>query len=247
VQLVGGAVGTRSISKNSLEHPNPNIKSANDQLWYNFHNFWPVQVPLSMQMPGTPRAEEGVAAKEPVTQLSKLSNGVRLITESSWGLGASMAIFFDTGSRVETPMTQGCSHFLQHLAFKASVDKSHFMMTREIELLGGHVAAGAGRDCIMYAGECLSADAPALLELMAETALKPRLEKIDVDNVRALVLNDNQNQMKNGERAYTLWTCREHCVDELTLPGWPLLWRQELGLCTSCSTWLHFRVSISLT
>eukprot|EP00961_Rhodomonas_salina_P158845 2138483-Rhodomonas_salina.1 len=72
-------------------------------------------------------------------------------------------------------------------------------MTREIEMLGGHVAAGAGRDCIMYAGECLSADAPALFELMAESALKPRLEKLDVDNARALVFNDHQNQMKNGE------------------------------------------------
>ena len=195
-----GAVGVRHKSKLSVEHPNPNIRSSSDQLWYQFHNFWPVQVPLSMQLPGTPRAEEGVAAAEPETKLTTLPNGVRVITESSWGLGSSMAIFFGTGSRVETLRTHGSSHFLQHLAFKASVDKSHFMMTREIESLGGHVAAGAGRDCIMYAGECLSADAPALLELMAESALKPRLENLDVDIARSLVFADHESQMKNGER-----------------------------------------------
>lgn len=116
-------MAVRCLSKSSVEHANPNIRSSSDQLWYQFHNFWPVQVPLSMQMPGTPRAEEGVEAAEPVTQLTTLPNGVRVITESSWGVGASMAIFFGTGSRVETQVTHGSSHFLQHLAFKASVDK----------------------------------------------------------------------------------------------------------------------------
>ena len=93
-------------------------------------------------------------------QVSRLSNGVRVISETRASVGCSMAIFLNTGSRFETHETHGATHFLQHLAYKATEDKSHFMMTRMIEKLGGHVAAGASRDCITFAGEQPRASAP---------------------------------------------------------------------------------------
>jgi len=64
----------------SLSHPNPNIITSQDQLWYKFHNTWPVQVPMSMQMPGTPSAEVGEAAKVPKMEVSKLANGITVVT-----------------------------------------------------------------------------------------------------------------------------------------------------------------------
>jgi len=157
-----------------------------------------VQVPLSLQMPGTPRADEGVEAAAPKTEITTLPNGVRVISEGRPSIGASMAIYFATGSRMETEATAGSSHFMQHLAFKATQDKSHFIMTREIEKLGGHAVSGASRDCIAYAGECLSSKAGGLFSLMAETALQPRLEEFDMDVARGLVMNDINNSAKNG-------------------------------------------------
>jgi hypothetical protein len=227
----------------STAHPNPNISTSQDQMWYvfqpahrwdvtpppaqsatpawravpaprliarspshltvhvrryRFHNAWPVQVPLSLQMPGTPRADEGVEAAAPKTEITTLPNGVRVISEGRSSIGASMAIYFATGSRMETEATAGSSHFMQHLAFKATQDKSHFIMTREIEKLGGHAVSGASRDCIAYAGECLSSKAGGLFSLMAETALQPRLEEFDMDVARGLVMNDINNSAKNG-------------------------------------------------
>ena len=172
-----------------------------DQSWYLLHNTWPVQVPMSMQMPGTPAADVGVAAVVPKMEVSTLPNGVTVVTESKSSLGCSMAIFSATGSRLETNETHGASHFLQHLAYKATEGKSHFGMTRAVEKLGGHVACGASRDCITYAGECMSASAGDLFALMAETFVAPRLDKLDVDNARALVMADIQNTMKNGSFA----------------------------------------------
>ncbi|EKX48409.1 hypothetical protein GUITHDRAFT_106014 [Guillardia theta CCMP2712] len=153
---------------------------------------------MNMPMPGTPSAEVGAAVSEPTTKVSTLPNGVRVITESKASMGCSMAIFCATGSRSETLETHGASHFMQHLAYKATVDKSHFGLTRAIEKLGGHVACGSSRDCITYAGECLTSNAGQLFGLMAETFLYPRLEKLDIDNARTLVLADIQNSMKNG-------------------------------------------------
>jgi len=61
------AAGKRSVSSS---HVNPIVRTSQDEMWYRFHNMWPVQVPLTHQMPGTPRADEGVAAAEPVTKVS---------------------------------------------------------------------------------------------------------------------------------------------------------------------------------
>ena len=169
-----------------------------DELWYRFHNTWPVQVPLTVQMPGTTSAAEGHAASEPVTKISKLPNGVRIASETSYGIGASIAVFVQYGSVNETPETSGATHFLQHLAFKATEKRSHFLLTREVEKLGAHVAAGASRDCITYAGECLSSNAEALFSVIAETILHPRLEDLDLSIASKLVSNDIANSAKNG-------------------------------------------------
>jgi len=179
-------------------HPNPNIITSQDQMWYKFHNTWPVQVPLSIQMPGTPRSDVGADAAAPKTHITTLENGVRVISEDSASMGASMAIYFAIGSRMETEATAGSSHFLQHLAFMATEEKSHFLMTREIEKIGAHAVAGASRDCIAFAGECLSSKSEGLFGLMAETALAPRLDTDDIEKARQLVLADVANTSKNG-------------------------------------------------
>lgn len=153
---------------------------------------------MTVQMPGTTGSEEGRAASEPVQKVSKLPNGIRVASETSHGLGTSMAIFLQLGSVDETPETSGATHFLQHLSFKATEKRSHFMLTRAIEKLGGHVASGASRDGITYAGECLSSNAEGLFALMAEAALYPRTEDLDITLASQLVSQDIANSAKNG-------------------------------------------------
>lgn len=59
-------------------------------------------------------------------QVTTLSNGVRIITETRASVGCSMAIFLHTGSRFETEETHGSTHFLQHLAYKVNLPLSSF-------------------------------------------------------------------------------------------------------------------------
>jgi mitochondrial-processing peptidase subunit alpha len=153
---------------------------------------------MTVQMPGTISSSEGHSASEPVTKISKLPNGVRVASETSHGLGASIAVFVQYGSVNETAETSGATHFLQHLAFKATEKRSHFMLTREVEKLGAHVAAGASRDCITYAGECLAPNAEALFAVIAETVLYPRIEELDISIAAKLVSQDAANSAKNG-------------------------------------------------
>lgn len=56
---------------------------------------------------------------QPVTQVSTLSNGLTVATESNpSSQTATVGAWIDAGSRAETDRTNGTAHFLEHMAFK---------------------------------------------------------------------------------------------------------------------------------
>jgi len=58
-------------------------------------------------------------------QLTTLPNGLRVITESMPSVRSiSVGAWVDTGSRDETAVEAGCSHFLEHLLFKGTEELS---------------------------------------------------------------------------------------------------------------------------
>ena len=58
------------------------------------------------------------SAQSPPVQITTLSNNVRVATESTPGHFSSVGLYIDAGSRYETPLTSGISHFLDRMAFK---------------------------------------------------------------------------------------------------------------------------------
>jgi processing peptidase subunit beta len=59
----------------------------------------------------------------PPTQTSVLDNGIRVATEDSGAPTATVGLWIDTGSRYETAANNGVAHFLEHMAFKVSLDR----------------------------------------------------------------------------------------------------------------------------
>ncbi|TPX50708.1 hypothetical protein SeLEV6574_g00730 [Synchytrium endobioticum] len=58
----------------------------------------------------------------PETEVTKLSNGFMITTESNPNYQtATVGVWIDAGSRSETDKTNGTAHFLEHMAFKVSV------------------------------------------------------------------------------------------------------------------------------
>ena len=50
-------------------------------------------------------------------------------------------MWIDAGSRAETDKTNGTAHFLEHLAFKGTGNRSQQQLELEIENMGGHLNA----------------------------------------------------------------------------------------------------------
>lgn len=66
----------------------------------------------------TAAAVEAKSVNLPPTIVSQLNNGLKVATENTGGLTATVGLWIDAGSRWETDATNGVAHFLEHMAFK---------------------------------------------------------------------------------------------------------------------------------
>ena len=77
-----------------------------------------------------------------IVRRSVLSSGVRLITEFVPGvLSASIGIWVDAGSRNEQGSHMGAAHYLEHLLFKGTSQRSALDISSSIEAVGGDINA----------------------------------------------------------------------------------------------------------
>lgn len=64
------------------------------------------------------------------------------------------------GSRFETPETNGVAHFLEHMAFKGTKNRSQTHLELEVENIGAHLNAYTSREQTVYYAKSLSKDLP---------------------------------------------------------------------------------------
>ena len=70
---------------------------------------------------------------------SKLSNGLNVVTYSMPHVNSvSVNVIVTVGSRHETLEESGISHFLEHMAFKGTKERSAIDIAKEFDSIGGH-------------------------------------------------------------------------------------------------------------
>jgi hypothetical protein len=98
-------------------------------LWKIFHGIAPISVPMDEPFPGVP-ALVGAPSTPIATQITKLPNGVSVVTDNRPGLLASVGVFSRSGSAAETDSTAGSAFVQQRAALKDTTSRSHFSIIR---------------------------------------------------------------------------------------------------------------------
>ncbi|ETN43849.1 uncharacterized protein HMPREF1541_10980 [Cyphellophora europaea CBS 101466] len=100
------------------------------------------------------------------------SSGVKFASRDLPGATTTLTVVSKAGSRYQ-PLP-GYSDALEKFAFKATEKRSSLRITREVELLGGQVAAYHTRENLVLRAKFLKDDLPYFAELLAEVASKTR-------------------------------------------------------------------------
>jgi len=132
-----------------------------------------------------------------------LSNGLRVATEETYGQTCSMGLFINAGSRYENDHNAGISHVLEHCAFKSTENRSHLRLVRDVEDMGGYISAHCEREHMMYSANVLRPFTSSVLEIVAETVLRPKIEQWDLEETRKVIGFELQSLETNAQALVT--------------------------------------------
>lgn len=154
--------------------------------------------PMTEPMTGVSLPSEPTYPKTaPATEITTLANGVRIASEATPGSSVTVGVYVDAGSVNEDGSNQGVSHLLERMAFKATLNRSHLRYTREVEAIGANLMATATREQMSYTADCIKAHLPAVVELLADTVINPKLQEHEMTTEMGKMGGQLQAIMKN--------------------------------------------------
>src|SRR5437763_336851 len=90
-----------------------------------------------------------------------LPNGLRIITEAIPAMrSVSFGVWVAVGSRDESPVLAGASHFLEHLLFKGTRRRTALEISSQIEAVGGETNAFTTKEYTCFYARVLDTDLP---------------------------------------------------------------------------------------
>ncbi len=126
-----------------------------------------------------------------MVQKTVLPNGIRIITENLPHLvSVSMGIWVDNGSRDESPGLSGISHFIEHMIFKGTRNRSAQQIAKELDAIGGLSNAFTSREQTCFHAKVLGHHLPQVTELLLDIFLQSVFEPEEVERERMVVLQE---------------------------------------------------------
>jgi predicted Zn-dependent peptidase len=120
-----------------------------------------------------------------------LPSGVRVLTEAVPAMrSVSFGIWVAVGSRDETRPLSGVSHFLEHLLFKGTHQRSALDISAAIEAVGGETNAFTTKEYTCYYARVLDADLPLAVDVVCDLVADSLLTPEDVETERGVILEE---------------------------------------------------------
>ena len=84
------------------------------------------------------------------------------------------------GSRSETPLENGISHFLEHMAFKGTKTRTARQIAEEFDAIGGHFNAYTSKERTVYYSKVLSGNMHTALDIIADIIQNSNYNEEDI-------------------------------------------------------------------
>jgi len=133
-------------------------------------------------------------------QTTTLPNGVRIITERMDHVrSVSLGVWIGTGSRRETQEENGISHFIEHMVFKGTVNRSAEDIARSIDSIGGGLDAFTAKEMVSFNTKVLDEHLPLAFDVIADLVLNPLFRDEDIEKEKGVILEELKMEVDNPE------------------------------------------------
>jgi predicted Zn-dependent peptidase len=120
-----------------------------------------------------------------------LPSGLRVVTEQMAGSrSASIGVWVNVGSRDETPVLHGCSHFLEHLLFKGTAERSALDISVALDAVGGEFNAFTTKEYTVFHARVLDEDLDTAVDVLGDMITASTITEPDVEAERDVILDE---------------------------------------------------------
>jgi predicted Zn-dependent peptidase len=120
-----------------------------------------------------------------------LPSGLRVVTEQMAGTrSASIGVWVNVGSRDETPALHGCSHFLEHLLFKGTPERTAMEISVALDAVGGEFNAFTTKEYTVFHARVLDEDLAVAVDVLGDMITASTITPADVEAERDVILDE---------------------------------------------------------
>ncbi len=102
----------------------------------------------------------------------------------------SMGIWVKSGSRHEDPNVNGISHFVEHMVFKGTSNRTAEDIARQVDSIGGNMDAFTGKETICFNIKVLDEHLPIAVDVLSDMVLHPVFDGKEITRERGVILEE---------------------------------------------------------
>jgi predicted Zn-dependent peptidase len=121
-------------------------------------------------------------------KITKLPSGLRVVSHEMPHLQTvSTGVWVRAGARNESAAQNGVAHFLEHMAFKGTEQRSAIEIAEEIESVGGDINASTSSETTAYYVRVLKDDIALAIDVLSDIILHPVFEPAELERERDVI------------------------------------------------------------
>jgi predicted Zn-dependent peptidase len=126
-----------------------------------------------------------------MVQVTTCENGVRIVSEHiPYTRSISIGIWVDAGSRYETPEENGITHFIEHMLFKGTKNRTAKQIAESFDRIGGEVNAFTSKEHTCYYAKVLDHHASIALDILSDMFFHSSFKKDEMEREKQVVLEE---------------------------------------------------------
>jgi len=134
---------------------------------------------------------DGRRGSRPMIRTSTLPSGLTVVTERMHDVrSVTLGFWVGVGSRDEAPALAGASHFLEHLLFKGSDDRTAAEIAEAIDAVGGELNAFTAKDHTAFYVRLLADDLELGLDILCDIMWRPAFRPAEIEAERQVILEE---------------------------------------------------------
>ncbi len=122
------------------------------------------------------------------TKQTELSNGIKLITIKKDSQIAAVHVGVNIGSLFEEKSEKGIAHFIEHMLFKGTEDRTNEKLNSDLENLGGEYNAYTDFNCTVYSATILKEELESAVTLLGDMLLNSTFPANEIEKERGVIL-----------------------------------------------------------